>query len=96
MAVLRLSNNTLALLTPKRCQTGKEGTAEGLGYLVLLDDRDFFSYGWSRLDSVQGECWMGGRSSAGLEAKLIIELTLGLGDLVGVRGRGCRVTNGDR
>lgn len=38
---------------------------------------------------------MGGRSSAGLEAKLIAELMLGLGDLLGVRGRGCGVTDGD-
>lgn len=70
---------------------------DGLVYLVLLEDLDFllFLYGWSRLDSVQGECWMGGRSSAGLEVKLIIELMLGLGDLLGVRGRGCGVTDGD-
>lgn len=52
---------------------------DGLSYLVLLEERDFllFWYGWSRLDSVHGECWMGGASYTGLEFKLSIESKLG-------------------
>lgn len=52
-------------------------------YLVLVEERDFllFWYGSSRLDSVHGECWMGGLSYTGLEVvKLKLESMLGRGD----------------
>lgn len=54
----------------------------GLCYLVLLEDRDFllFWYGWSRLVSVHGECWMGGGSYTGLEVELGEELRHGRRD----------------
>ena len=68
-------------------------------YLVLLEERDFllFTNGLSRLDSDHGECWMGGRSLAGLEeVKLSArESRLGWGDCSGVSCRVCGATGGD-
>lgn len=71
--------------------------ADGRCYLVLLEERDFllFWYGWSRLVSVHGECWMGGRSHTWLEFKLSIESGLGWGDWLGVSSRVCGATDGD-
>lgn len=59
--------------------------ADGLSHLFVLEERDFllFWYGWSRLDSDHGECWMGGGSYAGLELQLNLELMLGQGDWQG-------------
>lgn len=70
---------------------------DSLSYLFLLEERDFllFWYGWSRLDSVHGECWMGGRSYKGLAFKLCVDSRLGWGDWLGVRGANCGAAQGD-
>lgn len=53
-------------------QASNGGNNSILVGVLLLEERDFllFWYGSSRLDSVQGECWMGGRSYAAFEFKL--------------------------